>query len=239
MANFNDTRLKQIMEEYKRLGPDDTFRFHCTQCGKCCRNREDILLNPRDLFRIAVHLKLTPKEVFDQYCEAYICQNSRIPIVRLKPQGPNLLCPLLKNRKCEVHEAKPSVCAMFPLGRMLEVPKDSSDVTNAKIQYLFSDPHCGDASEEHTVRQWLEDFGLPLQDEFFLNWQQTVLTLGDSIRKLEEDHVPFFMITVWDVIFTALYLNYQEDEDFGAQFQKNAEVICDFVRNLVEGDADV
>ena len=35
------------------LKPGQTFRFHCTQCGDCCRNREDILLTPYDLFRIA------------------------------------------------------------------------------------------------------------------------------------------------------------------------------------------
>ena len=26
------------------LKPGQTFRFHCTQCGDCCRHREDILL---------------------------------------------------------------------------------------------------------------------------------------------------------------------------------------------------
>ena len=28
------------------LKPGETFRFRCRQCGKCCKNREDILLNP-------------------------------------------------------------------------------------------------------------------------------------------------------------------------------------------------
>lgn len=35
---------------------DDLFRFHCNQCGQCCRNREDILLSPYDLNRIALAL---------------------------------------------------------------------------------------------------------------------------------------------------------------------------------------
>ena len=54
--------LENIAEnlESMTIGLDDTFRFHCTACGKCCINREDILLNPRDLFRIAKYLNKMP-----------------------------------------------------------------------------------------------------------------------------------------------------------------------------------
>ena len=49
-----NTRMKEIMNaiEHNKLTADDPFRFHCTQCGKCCINREDILLTPLDLFRM-------------------------------------------------------------------------------------------------------------------------------------------------------------------------------------------
>ena len=45
--NFND------MEEIKSMtvGLDDTFKFHCDQCGKCCTHREDIILSPMDISR--------------------------------------------------------------------------------------------------------------------------------------------------------------------------------------------
>ena len=34
------------------LSIDDTFQFRCTQCGECCKHREDILISPFDLFRL-------------------------------------------------------------------------------------------------------------------------------------------------------------------------------------------
>ena len=43
--------------------PGQKFRFHCTQCGDCCRNREDISLTPYDLFQIAKYRKLKPGEI--------------------------------------------------------------------------------------------------------------------------------------------------------------------------------
>ena len=55
-----DERLKNIAENYERMiiGLDDTFRFHCTRCGKCCINREDILLNALDVYNLAKELKV-------------------------------------------------------------------------------------------------------------------------------------------------------------------------------------
>ena len=51
--------IKELKEQlgYEEIGLDDIFVFHCTQCGKCCIHREDILLSPKDLFHIAKKLK--------------------------------------------------------------------------------------------------------------------------------------------------------------------------------------
>ena len=119
-----DPRLREIVEQYDRykIGLDDSFRFHCTMCGKCCVNREDILLTPKDLFNIAKELGLTPVEVLEQYCETYIGDTSRIPLIRLKPRGEIKRCPLLKDHKCSVHKCKPVVCANL---RTDSIPKKS------------------------------------------------------------------------------------------------------------------
>ena len=55
-----DQRLQHIVEHYDEMciGTDEHFRFHCKQCGKCCINREDILLNPKDLYNISKELGL-------------------------------------------------------------------------------------------------------------------------------------------------------------------------------------
>jgi Fe-S-cluster containining protein len=101
--------IKEIKEQlgYEEIGLDDTFVFHCTQCGKCCIHRDDILLSPKDLFNIAKKFQITPENALEQYCETYIGSNSRFPVVRLKPQGSVKRCPLLKDRKCLVHDVKP------------------------------------------------------------------------------------------------------------------------------------
>ena len=138
-----DTRLKNIVDNFEtmKIGVDELFPFHCTMCGKCCINREDILLTPRDIYNMAKELGITTKELFETYCETYIGCDSRMPIVRLKPRGSIKRCPLMKDRKCSVHKAKPAVCALFPIGRCLILEKDTNPIeiiSASQIQYIFT-----------------------------------------------------------------------------------------------------
>ena len=84
-----DERLMHIANNLDRLkiGLDGTFKFGCQICGKCCLHREDILLNPKDIYNMAKELSLTTEELVEKYCETYIGSDSRVPIVRLKPKG--------------------------------------------------------------------------------------------------------------------------------------------------------
>lgn len=61
---MGDPRLQHIAENFDSMKRDmnDTFRFHCTQCGKCCINREDILMSPQDVFKAAQALQMTPHD---------------------------------------------------------------------------------------------------------------------------------------------------------------------------------
>ena len=80
-----DKRLKEIVDNFDsmKIGADEPFWFHCTMCGRCCINREDILLTPRDIYRMAKELQISPEELFKRYCETYIGHDSCIPSVRL------------------------------------------------------------------------------------------------------------------------------------------------------------
>lgn len=227
-----DERLKEIVDHFEamKIGLDEPFKFHCNMCGKCCINREDILLSPKDIYNMAKELGIKPEELFEQYCEVYVGQDSRVPIVRLKPRGSIKRCPLLKNRKCMVHKAKPTVCAMFPVGRCIVTanPKEGlKDISQGKFQYIFSDPGCGDASEAHTVREYLESFGIPVEDNFFRKWQQAVLDMGNFFRKIEKVVSQETMELVWTAAFTGLYLHYDIGQEFVSQFNDNVKIFFD------------
>lgn len=230
-----DEKLKNIVDNLDKMtvGLDDTFQFHCTMCGKCCINREDILLNPKDVYNLAKELKMTTRDFFETYCETYIGDDSRFPIVRIKPRGTVKRCPLLKDRRCSVHEAKPTVCAMFPIGRCVRTDKDAvDDITVQDIRYIFDPPDCGDKSESHTVRGWLQNFNLPLEDEFFVAWNRCLMKLSSQFKKLEKMRVN--MEPIWQGSMVLLYLLYDTEQDFMPQFESHVNKAMEMMGTLME-----
>ena len=239
-----DPRLKTIAENLDswKLGLDDSFQFHCTACGKCCINREDILLTPRDLYNASKALNLTPTEFVNTYCECYIGQDSRIPIVRLKPRGSIKRCPLLKDHKCSIHSAKPAVCALYPLGRAMSFEKGSYNhdgVAGGEILYFISPFNCGDKSETHTVREWLTDFNLPVEDRYFLRWHAFISEVCLFIRKIEGNVSDKLLDTIWTTIYQLIYLCYDTGEDFMTQFERNKTALLEIIQKSKKELGDV
>jgi Fe-S-cluster containining protein len=232
-----DKRLQHIVENFDnmKIGVDETFRFHCTECGKCCINREDILLTPKDLYNIAKEFSISTQDVVKAYCETYIGDSSRLPLVRLQPRGSIKRCPLLKDRKCSVHRVKPVVCAMFPIGRCIMVDSDrfaSSGIKGCQTEYIFSDPGCGDKSETHTVREWLGKFNISLDDEFFMRWHQTIAEVGSFVHKAEKIYAESSLDKVWSLIYVLLYLNYDTEQEFLPQYIQNAQRLTQMLKLL-------
>ena len=214
--------------ENMTVGLDDTFQFHCTRCGMCCLNREDIILSPMDIYKMSKELGLTPTQFFAEYCQTHIGDNSRMPIIRLQPVGDELRCPLLKNHKCSVHKVKPAVCALYPLGRYIALGKDDyseQGVGKSEVKYLLQPIECGDNSQTHTVREWLADFDIKLEDEVFIRWHQTVAKIGNKIKELEDKWDMMTMMEIWFMVRVFLYERYDTNQPFMPQFEENAGVV--------------
>ena len=212
--------------ESMTIGLDDTFKFHCDQCGKCCTHREDIILSPMDIFKMAKEMKMTPVEFYHEYCVFNIGEHTRMPIVRLASEGKDTHCVLLKNHRCSVHKVKPAVCAMFPLGRYMSFEKDdynAESIDTSKVKYLLQPPECGDESEIHTVREWLSGFDIKLEDEAFVQWQKAISRFSNKFKELEKKQDMLTMMEIWFVVRVSLYLQYDTSKDFLPQFNYNVE----------------
>lgn len=142
----------------------------------------------------------------------------------------------MKDRKCMIHDAKPAVCAMFPLGRAIRIDKEDAEkdeLPPMKVEYIINPIDCGDFSETHTVKDWLESFGIPLEDEYFLKWQKTISMLSPRIQKLEKGLDDKLMDKIISVIYIKLYLDYDLGIDFYPQFVKNADGCVEMLKMLL------
>ncbi|MBO7345848.1 MAG: YkgJ family cysteine cluster protein [Clostridia bacterium] len=229
-------KLKYIAENLDslKIGLDETFKFNCTMCGKCCINREDILLKPKDLFVACKELSLKPQEFIQKYCECYVGDSSGLPIVRLKPVGENKRCPMLQGSRCAIHNAKPEVCAMFPIGRCISIDKNELENSDkiSEIVYINQKVNCGDKRVTHTVREWLNKFNIPVDDEYFIEWHKVVSSMALDIQELEKYTPEKIKGLMYNNLFAFLYVDYDLEKDFMKQFKLNAEKATGMVKHI-------
>lgn len=238
---LEQAKSPEEMEEYM-LDLDSEFWFKCRWCGKCCKNQDTILFNARDIYNIAKKLGKTTIQVIKECAEVYIGNSSRLPMVHMVPVGRQRRCPLLlDDGRCSVHDCKPTVCALYPLGRVaiFDGVKDAdAEITkeNIRVKYIINDYTCGSAKKHNTVSSWLAQFQIPEEDEFFLRWNEVLVNLCAAVRKLEKNGCserPLQML--WDAIFYRLYVDFDTKQDFMPQFEQAAEQLlklCNAVREM-------
>lgn len=154
-----DSRLEGV----KVVDLDDTIKFNCKRCGKCCCNRSDIIINPFDVYKIAKALNISAKDVIENYTEVYAGSNSGLPIVVIKDDERGM-CPFLKFSiteglfGCSINDSKPGACIMHPIGVMRSKNID----TGEKEVNFIEVPSCSEHGEDVEIK--VRDFIKPYLD---------------------------------------------------------------------------
>lgn len=212
---------EEAIEEYKRntLSLDDTFCFSCKMCGDCCRNRDDaIVLTGVDIFYIAKALGISTAEVIGRYTEPHIGFSSKTPIFTLA-ERPDGSCSLLHNGKCSVQSMKPTVCAIFPLGRM-SIPGEDG------FRYFRQPITCAgrESGEKHTVREWIDSFHIQERDAETKAWTALFTAVSLVMRQLRPDSA-FQLSEHVAAVTRALYFDYPLNAPFVDSVRENAHIL--------------
>ena len=223
-------------EEIERelLDLDDTFRFKCRHCGKCCKDQQEVIFTACDLFHVARKKEISTGRAIQEYGETYIGPNSLVPLVRMLPKNGNGDCPLLtEDGRCSVHDCKPTVCALYPLGRVIlnaEVGGPLRERAKLRVKYVLNDYQCGSAKRVNTVCDWLARFSIPERDSFFLEWNRLLLPVSKAAYSLQESEKRAELNALWDKAFFHFCLNYDTDADFMPQFKENRKAVEEYLR---------
>lgn len=134
--DLNNESVKQAIKEIRsRIGEDaevmssfdDKFETGCNLCGKCCRDRNDILLTVHDVRNICRGLDMQFNELVLQYIDMYLGDNSKLPVLSVKFRNERdgrhrTVCPFLRQVRgkylCKVNDFKPNLCRLFPVGKV-------------------------------------------------------------------------------------------------------------------------
>jgi Fe-S-cluster containining protein len=220
--DIRDMSAEEILSQ-QTLSLDDTFLYRCKACGKCCKNRDDIVLSAYDVFRIARFFGRTPAEIITRYFEMYEGRQTRLPVVWLKPVPPYNACPFLRGKRCSVHVAKPCVCRVYPLARVY--------TATGKAQYIQASGPCSQDVAPIMVRDWIGDFSTEESDRIGRVWTDFIFCLTYAKDPSRFSCTPQIEQDIFKAIAGLLYLQYQVNMPFLPQLEANIEELRDLLQN--------
>lgn len=94
--------------------------FDCQGCSACCHGMgTSIVLDPMDIWRLQRGIGLDFAALMEKYIELNVVDGMILP--NLKLAGQTEACAFLNAEgRCSVHEFRPGICRLFPLGRYYE-----------------------------------------------------------------------------------------------------------------------
>ncbi|MHC4445146.1 MAG: YkgJ family cysteine cluster protein [Planctomycetota bacterium] len=226
---------EKILEDYPRLGPNDTFKFAChpgVSCFNQCCSDVNIFLSPYDVLRLKKRLGMKSYDFLDKYALLPVQKDMRTPVVVLRMNDDEKkTCPFLDEKGCSIYPDRPWPCRMYPLG--LAAQKDTPDGWRGeRFYFLLKEAACKGFEEpqEWTVLQWFDNEGIDEYDQWGEQFKELTLHKffeeGGTLSP-EKMHM----------LFTACYdLDKFREFVFGSTLLKRFEVDEDFIEEMRYSD---
>lgn len=207
-------------------GPNDMVKADCGDCkgcSACCQGMgESIVLDPYDVYRLTKGLNISFEALLDDKFELGVYDGMILP--HLKMSGANEACAFLNNEgRCSVHNIRPGICRLFPLGRFYE---------NGGFKYFLQIHECKNQNRTKVkVKKWIDIPDLKLNEVFVNKWHDFVNEIQDKMMQVKDDAL-FKKINMF--LLQQFFIERYHDEDFYKQFDERLEKAKTVVSMLVQ-----
>ncbi len=208
---LRDVSLDDISDGY-RYHKNDLVKVGCNDCAgcsSCCENmHETILLDPLDVSRICKITGKSLEELIGKEIELLPVDGLVMPVLSMNNEKKQ--CSFLNEEgRCSIHEKRPGICRLFPLGRVYN--EDGFD-------YFLQVYECPNAKTKVKVKKWIGEPDIDAYEEFVWQWHQYIKKLRDFAMN-QADVEASGRISVH--ILQAFYLSpYRDEEGFYEEFHK-------------------
>lgn len=134
----------------------------CEGCSDCCRGMGNtILLDPMDVWRFRRDLHKDFGALLGKEAELGMADGMILP--NLKMDARTDACPFLDhNGRCSVHDSRPGLCRLFPLGRYYE---------GNGFRYFLQIHECSKKNRgKIKIKKWLGIPDLKAYEAYILSW---------------------------------------------------------------------
>lgn len=181
----------------------------CKGCSDCCKGMgESIILDPYDICRLTNGLGIT----FEMLLADKIALNMYDGVIlpHLNMSGADAACAFLNEEgRCSIHAFRPSICRLFPLGRIYN--EDG-------FQYFLQVNECSNKNRTKVkVKKWIDTPELKTNDKFILDWHDFINEVQAKVNSnLDEELIKKINMFILQHFFIERY----NEEEFYSQFEE-------------------
>ena len=132
----------------------------------------------------------------------------------LKMQEKDGKCIFLQDdNRCSVHDMRPGICRMFPLGRYWE--------DNTHFKYIVQKGECNkDNLSKIKLKKWLGIEGLAAYDRFVILWHQYIKQLQSELSGLDDEQIRILNTFNLRLFYITPYAECRDESSFYQEFDK-------------------
>jgi hypothetical protein len=202
LSEVSDGRLYQNNDMVK------TDCNGCSGCSDCCHGMgSSITLDPYDIYQLCSGLQTSFEQLLNGYVELNVADGIILPNLRMadSTDGCSFLTP---EGRCRIHNIRPGICRLFPLGRFYE---------DADFRYFLQIHECPYPNKTKTkIRKWLGVERIKEYETFIKDWHYFLKPLQEYAMTFE-DSEKIQSISMY-LLQNFYLLPYKTDQDFYPQF---------------------
>lgn len=184
----------------------------CKGCSACCHGMgSSIVLDPLDVHRLMSHFQTRFEVLLEDKIELNIVDGVILPNLKMNTQAEGEPCVFLDAEgRCSIHEDRPGICRIFPLGRVYE---DNS------FSYILQIHECQKENRSKVkVSKWIDTPDLKKNQQFITDWHYFLKAVQASLAASGEEEL---IKRIAMQILQYFYIEpYHADSDFYEQFDK-------------------
>lgn len=173
LRQISDGRLYELNDLVK-VGCHD-----CEGCSECCRGMGDtILLDPYDVYRLSKGLNKSVEELLEQCLELHNEEGLILPNLKMSQETD--ACTFLNEQgRCSIHEHRPGICRLFPLGRNYE---------EDHLNYFLLKDECKVKSKtKMKVIKWLSQDNIKDYQQYLVDWHNLTKAMRQEVLANEDE----------------------------------------------------
>ena len=187
----------------------------CEGCSACCRGMgSSILLDPMDVWRLRRDLHKDFSTLIEKESELGMADG--MILANMKMDVRTDACPFLDgNGRCSIHDSRPGLCRLFPLGRYYE---------ENGFRYFLQIYECRKKDRgKIKIKKWLGIPNLKAYEAYILSWHDFLEKCREGADTLDEEKRRTLALYVLRRFYELPYYA-DSEENFYAEFaQRLAE----------------